>query len=159
MYINVSTLGIPMSFADKIGPYVWRDIHVITYFDRSARGLRQCVEEGYPCHTCRPNFVANRAHVENCEDAWTWWYRLHNVVNKMKGKPIIDASQVDQLQAYPAWRRKEWRAYWDRMRQRYCKDGNWYPGFMQRMATWGRYVRRYEMGSGGSRLPDVVGQT
>ena len=130
-----------MSFAERLGPYVWRDLHIITYFDRTGTGLQQCVAEGYPCHTCRPNFAANRACVEHCDDAWVWWHKLHNTVNEMKDKPAVDSTQVDHLQPYTCRTMEQWEAYAGELRQRYHHNGSWYPGFIRRMYEWADYIR------------------
>ena len=143
MYIGAWRVVATMSFATRLGPYVWRDIHLITYFDRGAVGLRRCVEEGYPCHTCRPNFSKNAKCVEKCNDAWEWWYGLHNVVNRMKGKARVDRDAVCDLQAYcdGEWDMVAMRGYVDALRERCVVDGSWYPGFIHRMKEWGDYVR------------------
>jgi len=146
--IGVPAWVHPMSFASRLGPYVWRDLHLITHFDPSATGLRQCVREGYPCHTCRPNFAQNESRVPDHADAWVWWHRLHNVVNTMKGKPTVPATHVRDLQPYcnQACTLAQWETYYRQLEQECKRKGSWYPGFIVRMNAWAGHVRtKYEL--------------
>jgi len=89
-----------MSYVEKLGKSVWKDVHAAAEFLPVSYGIHMIdsIVSEYPCQMCKDHFRENIKNLKNYQEIGSreelkcWFYEIHNVVNQKKGKncPTLD---------------------------------------------------------------------
>ncbi len=100
-------------YPDKWGPHVWQALHYISlgYPEKPTEDQKQkykafflLLKDTLPCSVCANHYAENLKKMplsdevlETKESLVKWLIDFHNVVNEMKGKPIIKYVEARQM--------------------------------------------------------------